>query len=64
MGPSPLVPARTLLLSAMGHAITFNAPSRFAVEVQSPLNSQSAYRHGWLSGDLNGAATGAGQLGA
>ncbi len=45
--------------------VTFNAPNRFAVEVQSPLTApnQKIVMVG-LSGDLNGTVIGAGQAGA
>jgi hypothetical protein len=45
--------------------LTFNAPNRFAVEVQSPLTipNQRIVMVG-LSGDFNGTLTGAGQTGA
>ncbi|HEX4946337.1 MAG TPA: hypothetical protein VFZ34_06735 [Blastocatellia bacterium] len=45
--------------------LTFNAPNRFAVEVQSPqtIPNQRVILAG-LSGDLNGTVTGAGQVGA
>lgn len=45
--------------------LTFNAPNRFAVEIQSPLvaPNQKIVTVG-LSGDLNSAITGAGQINA
>lgn len=45
--------------------LTFNAPNRFAVEIQSPLTipNQRIITVG-LSGDLGGTVTGAGQIGA
>lgn len=45
--------------------LTFNAPNRFAVEIQSPLTipNQRVVLAG-LSGDLNGTLNGTGQIGA
>lgn len=55
----------TCVLNGNIAELTFKAPNRFAVEVQSPLTipNQRIVMVG-LTGDLSGAVTGAGQFGA